>query len=111
MAARTKAPASWREIQHLALSINGYAVAGDDACGAMANALDGSYKREGPAALAKLSTEHLRCALFYEQRRWRHFGEVPNDDAMSYIRAIVGELGRREGIEWLWARVKEGRSA
>jgi hypothetical protein len=26
---------------------------------------------------------------FFEQRRWRHFDEEPDDHAMGYIRALV----------------------
>jgi hypothetical protein len=34
----------------------------------------------------------LRTCLFYEQRRWRHFGEVPDEAAMSYIREVLEQI-------------------
>jgi hypothetical protein len=50
-------------------------------------------------------------ALFFEQRRFRHFGWAPDRQAMKYIRALVAELERREGVAWLWERVDEYRAA
>jgi hypothetical protein len=104
-----KAPDSWDDIQQLALSIDGYEVAGGERCGALANALAEQYHRVGSAAFSEVSTEDIRCALFFEQRRWRHFGEEPDGRAMGYILALVTELGKRNGIPWLWDQVKQYR--
>ena len=41
----------WRDIEELALSINGYEVAGDDRCGELANVLSERYVSAGKAAL------------------------------------------------------------
>ena len=38
----------------------------------------------------------LRIALFFEQRRWRHFGEVAEGDDLAYIRALVDAI--RSGV-------------
>ena len=106
----TNAPASWDDIQDLALSINGYEVAGDDGCGKLANALSESYGTIGDRAFAEVSTSNIRCALFFEQRRWWHFGEEPGPEATAYILALVTELARRNGIPWLWDQVAASRN-
>jgi hypothetical protein len=36
--------------------------------------------------------EKLRIALFFEQRRWRHFGDVPEGADLSYISALVAQI-------------------
>jgi hypothetical protein len=36
----------------------------------------------------KTLTEYRIC-LFFEQRRWRHFGQTPEDEDESYIRWLV----------------------
>lgn len=35
------------------------------------------------------SMAELRTCLFFEQRRWRHFGETSDKESMTYIRAII----------------------
>jgi hypothetical protein len=34
----------------------------------------------------------LRTCLFFEQRRWRHFGDEPDEEAMEYIRSVVQKI-------------------
>ena len=41
----------------------------------------------------------LRTCLFFEQRRWRHFGLVPDKKAMQYIRGIVEKIRRKIASE------------
>lgn len=77
--------ASWDEVQAFALTFDG-------------------YKHFGPK-LSELAEEHaslgtvptsldaMRGCLFFEQRRWRHFGEVPSGKAMEHIRALVHAIG------------------
>ncbi len=70
----------WRRIGEFALTFNGYEVYGSfDKCAAVVNA-----RRDGSLA-------ELRTCLFSE-RRWRHFGEEPDDEAMAYIRAVVEKI-------------------
>lgn len=63
------------------------------------NAYDhwGSFERCAEIANAKRGTtlEELRTCLFFEARRWRHFGEEPDDGAMAYIRGIVQSIRDR----------------
>lgn len=60
----------WRQISRFGHSFDGYAAFGGD-CARLAN--------EGaPATLPE-----LRAVLFYELRRWRHFGYEPDAAAMK----------------------------
>lgn len=34
----------------------------------------------------------LRTCLFFEGRRWRHFGETPDEEAQKYWRELVGKI-------------------
>jgi hypothetical protein len=73
--------ASWDEIEEFALTFDGYNVWGSfDKCAEIANA----RRHE--------SLTDLRTCLFFEQRRWRHFGENPDEKTMDYIRGLVEEI-------------------
>lgn len=96
------ADSGWDVIQQFALTFDGYSYWGSfDGCGDIANESSARYGKDGviPATL-----EHLRTALLFEQRRWRHFGYDPDDGTMVYIRALIGGIqeivGRREAAEF-----------
>ena len=38
------------------------------------------------------SLTDLRVCLFFEQRRWHHFGSHPDDEAMAYIRELLDRI-------------------
>ena len=70
--------ASWEAIGEFALTFDGYAECGSfEACAEIANAKGRDSMRD------------LRACLFFEQRRWRHFGEEPDAAAMADIRGLV----------------------
>lgn len=84
-----------REIWRFALTYNGYyrhggtlaaAVIGNDAAARWADT------GELPEDLAT-----ARCALFFEQRRYRHFGTDPRGDSATYIRSLVGRISNLSG--------------
>jgi hypothetical protein len=78
------ADASWEEIGEFALTFDGYEVWGSfERCAEIANA-----KRQE-------SLTDLRTCLFFEQRRWRHFGEEPDEEAIAYIRGLVAKIRNR----------------
>jgi hypothetical protein len=60
----------WVQISRFGHSFDGYAAFGDD-CARLAN--------EG----APVSLRELRAVLFFELRRWRHFGYEPDAEAMQ----------------------------
>jgi hypothetical protein len=78
------ADADWGLLWHFALTFNGYAFWGSThRCAEIAN----TRKHD--------SLTELRTCLFFEQRRWRHFGETPDKKAAAYIRKIVEQIRRR----------------
>jgi hypothetical protein len=70
--------ATWWAIQEFALSFDGYAYWGSfERCAEIANTQDHA------------TLTNLRTCLFFEQRRWRHFGEEPDDATMKYVHEIL----------------------
>jgi len=76
--------AHWRTITKFALSFNGYEYWGSsEKCAKIANS-----RRDRTLA-------ELRTCLFFEQRRWRHFGEKPDKEAMKYIRDLIEKICKK----------------
>ncbi len=88
------APGAGRgQIGSFALTFNEYeAWDSSDRCGKMANRWAKIYaeRQELPNSLAE-----LRTYLFFKQRRRRHFGYHPDDEAMTYIRDLVKKIRRK----------------
>lgn len=79
--------AEWADIDRFALTFDGYAYAGSiERCGEIANS-----RRH-----ATLSD--IRTCLFFEQRRWRHQGDLPDEEAMAYIRDLLIQVRERVGL-------------
>ena len=57
----------------------------------------GSFERCAEIANARdhASIDKLRSCLFFEVRRWRHFGEEPDDESLRYWRTLVAEIRER----------------
>ena len=73
--------ADWQTLANFALTFNGYEVWGSfEKCAGVANSRQDSTLTE------------LRTCLFFEQRRWRHFGEAPDVEAMEYVRSILEKI-------------------
>ncbi len=73
--------ADWGAIQKFALTFDGYRHWGSfERCAEIAN-------RREHDTLTK-----LRTCLFFEQRRWRHFGEEPDAEALAYIHEIIESI-------------------
>jgi len=74
----------WDDLQALALSINGYELApilGLEDCGDLANDRRQQYQQTGKWEGDSIE---LWICLFFEQRRWRHFGYSPEDDQEAW---------------------------
>jgi hypothetical protein len=85
--------ADWGVVGRFALSFNGYEHWGSfERCADVASR--GREAFETGHALPDSLTE-LRTCLFFEQRRWRHYGYDPDERAMGYIRALVGGIRER----------------
>jgi len=79
--------ADWMRIAEFALTFDGYSHWGSfDRCADVGNRWAKAYaeRQALPESLAD-----LRTCLFFEQRRWRHYGWEPDEQAMRYIRALV----------------------
>jgi hypothetical protein len=86
--------ASWREIGWFALTFNGYEHWGSfEACGEIAEKCRQSFLA---GKLLPKDLTVLRTCLFFEQRRWRHFGYEPDEAGMRYIHALVESI--RENV-------------
>lgn len=82
--------AEWREIGGFALSFNGYNHWGSfERCAEIANRWRDAYRA---GCSLPDSLPELRTCLFFEQRRWRHFGLDPDEQAMEYMHAIVEHM-------------------
>lgn len=57
------------------------------------------YQREDCAEIANArrvdTLDDLRTCLSFEQRRWRHFGDVPEGEDMRYIRRLARQIRDR----------------
>jgi hypothetical protein len=74
---------SWDEIAQFALRYEGYAeMGGFEALGDLANSKSFS------------TLDEARACLFFEQRRWRHFGDHPDDETMIYIEKLLEFIRR-----------------
>lgn len=73
--------AQWGTITEFALSFDGYEYWGSfEKCAKIGNS-----KRHD-------TLTELRTCLFFEQRRWHHFGESPDEESMKYIRGLVEKI-------------------
>ena len=89
--------AGWREIGRFALSFDGYEAWGSfGKCAEVANRWLDAYLTDG--ALPE-SLDELRTCLFFEQRRWRHYGYDPDEEAMCYIGALLEGIRERVAAE------------
>ena len=78
------------QIWEFALTFDGYDHWGSfDRCAEIGNRSAASYAQQ--QALPESLTE-LRTCLFFEQRRWHHFGDDPDDDSMRYIWALIESI-------------------
>ena len=78
------------EIFRFALTFNGYErLGGFEPVGELANDVSEAWHTNGDFPD---DVDALRTALFFEQRRWRHFGYPPDEAADRYLRALVDQL-------------------
>jgi hypothetical protein len=82
--------ARWWRICEFALTFDGYDYWGSfDKCSEIGNHWAASYAEQ--QALPESLTE-LRTCLFFEQRRWHHVGDDPDDDSIRYIWALIESI-------------------
>lgn len=75
------------------LLLSGYDYWGSfDKCAEIGNKSLEEYKRSQKLPETLID---LRTSLFFEQRRWRHFGYEPDRSAMEYIQALVAAIRQK----------------
>jgi len=85
------ADAPERAYHHFALSYNGYEEMGTTRrCGRIANQ---SIQRWRETRKLPPTIEEVRACLFFEQRRWHHYGYGFDEETLTYLRELVAELG------------------
>ena len=86
---------SYPDVVTFALSYNAYHRRGGfKPVASKANALREDWDASG---LVPDDVEYLRSALFFEQRRWRHFDREPAGRDREYIDAVLEGLRRGSG--------------
>jgi hypothetical protein len=83
--------ASWNEITAFAARFDGYAHYGNGQLGELANDAAAHWGESGRVE-SILTLDQLRGCLFFEYRRFHHFGHVPGTSDTPYIRALVESL-------------------
>lgn len=73
--------ADWNQVSQFAITYDGY-----ERCGSFEKCADIANARLGG------SLHNLRTCLFFEQRRWRHFGDYPGEEHMAYFHRIIEEI-------------------
>lgn len=82
--------ADWHTLSLFAYSFDGYTQGYSNAeCGSIGNSLRELYQAGG---VLSASLTELRIALFFEARRYHHFGWDPNAADMQYLHAVVNEI-------------------
>jgi len=85
---------SWPTIENFALTLDGYQAIGESECDQLANRVKGEFARSA-ASLQSLSLTELRACLFFERRRFRHFGEEPQGEDRAFINALLEAIQNR----------------
>ncbi len=83
---------SWEAVSDFALSYDGYGYWDDLSTLAGRVLQHWTRRRSLPDTL-----DELRGCLFYEQRRWNHFGEEPTGRSADYMWAMVDAIGALAG--------------
>lgn len=79
--------APWEAVEEFALSYDGYAY-WSDVAELDRRALQ-RWTREGHLSR---DLDQLRGCLFYEERRWHHFGREPQGRGRAFIAALLGAI-------------------
>lgn len=83
--------ATWLQIEKFAFTFDGYRYLPNRACANLANRALRSFAA-GSIDLGNMSLSKLRSCLFFEQRRYHHFGWPPEATDMKYIRTLVAAI-------------------
>src|SRR5262245_31371071 len=69
---------------------------------AFSHTFDGDFEWGSRTKCAEVANAHrhntlteLRTCLFFEQRRWNHFGDRPDAEAMTYIHGLIAAISKK----------------
>ncbi len=82
-------PLTWAEATKFVYLLSGYEIFGADKLGTFANRKLRNAKRQGRWTG---SAKDLWLCLFYENRRWRHFGEWPEGSDLEIMNDLCRAL-------------------
>ena len=85
--------ASWLDIWEFALTYNGYEHHGDRT----SRIGNRSLEQWNQTGQVPRTLDSARTALFFEQRRFHHYGTDPDEKHERYIRGLVGRIGKLTG--------------
>jgi len=86
----SKENSNWMELQEYSLNFNAYEYWGS--LEKVAEIANQHYKRYEKDGVISNNIEVLRTSLFFEQRRYRHFGYDPEPETMEYLRTIIKKI-------------------
>jgi hypothetical protein len=87
----------WRTIALFALSLDGYEEISTEGCGKLANTVWQEFRQDA-GSLGKYGLTELRACLFFEERRFRHFGWNPGPSELTRIRVLLEAIRSQAGI-------------
>ena len=79
---------SWQTSAEFAHLIDGYAIMGDD-LGTLANERLQAAEKQG---VWRGTSRELWLCLFFEHRRWRHYGELPSGNDLKLLDDLCDAL-------------------
>jgi hypothetical protein len=86
--------ASWKEIAEFAQTFDGYEHFPDGRCANLANRTRKLFHQD-PNIHHELNLYELRACLFFEQRRYKHFGRSPIGPELDYFYSLLSEIARK----------------
>ena len=86
--------ASWQTIVSFAQTIDGYRAIGQKECAQLANRVKNEFSKNA-VSIQTLSLTELRSCLFFEQRRFNHFGHEPLGADRIFINTLLQAIQRK----------------
>jgi hypothetical protein len=86
--------ASWHAIVGFAHTIDGYKAIGRKECAELANRAKAEFLKDA-VSIQTLSLKELRFCLFFEQRRFNHFGHEPVGADRIFINALLEAIQKK----------------
>jgi len=86
--------ASWHTIVGFAHTIDGYKAIGQKECAQLANRVKNEFSTNA-ASIETLSLTELRFCLFFEQRRFNHFGHEPQGADRIFVNTLLDAIRKK----------------